>query len=130
METFKTYEEWSVALREANHILKEINAAIPAYYQLFKDMINAKEKNWRTERPDDDPYRERTQMVSVNVFDEYMNRWLDLSFPDSKRLWEVVKDYNTCCSHGDKFNTKTMFETQKRLKNHNKPTEVLNDTSD
>ncbi len=91
----KEHLEYLTKLDDAEDKVKEIKASIPAYYKFYLEMkVACFEKHWYGKKMDDDPHREKTQEIRYSTFNEFMERWNKLSFPESKKVWELVKEHN------------------------------------
>ena len=123
---YKDHLEWENDLLAARRTVQEIESAIPKYYHFFRRMVIACfDDSWSGTKYDDNPARENTQEVYYNNFKEYMEEWCKFSYPESKKIWQCVKDRNEAFkgSKLDQFDTKKMYAFHKSIQKEKKAEE-------
>jgi hypothetical protein len=117
MDRYKDHEEWLYARQDAEKKLEDILNAIPLYYKFFQEMYDcAFSYQWKVKGADNDPHRDLTQIITKDMFDEYMERWSKLSDDDYSKVWECVKDHNEYSYKIYRFDTKKMYDTLKKIR--------------
>jgi hypothetical protein len=115
MERFKDMDKWRSAIGEAEKKVQELKRAVPLWWetwQWLQDLalngMSYETQEWSRSHRGKDKVRKKVPISTI------VERWKELSFNGSKKLWEQVKRYNSTCLVSKKIPTQEIY---KGLKN-------------